>query len=76
MLYVQLKDQVLLEAALANSTPWGEDSPQPIWRCLDHLMCIAVRTIEANTAGKDDLFLTDKEVQTWWSECNSSRPTK
>ena len=70
MLYVTLKDAELLELALANCTPWGSDPPQPIWRCVDHLLCIIVRTIEELSAGIDDLDLTDREVRAWWAEAN------
>ena len=41
--------------------PLGGQLAQPIWRCVDHLVSLMIRTIEEGTAGKDDLQLSEAE---------------
>ena len=57
---------------VANCAQWGEEPPQPLWRCIDHLLSVVIRNIEVQTAGADDMKLTRSEVTAWWSACKDS----
>lgn len=53
----------------ARSTPWGGTPQQPVHRCVDHLVTTMIRTIEADSRGKDDDNLTQAEVNDWLQQC-------
>lgn len=46
-------------------TAWGDEPAQPTWRCVAHLLGIIVHTMEQNSAGTDNLELTEAEVRSW-----------
>ena len=46
-------------------TAWGDEPSQPMWRCVAHLCGIIVHTIEENSAGTDNMELTEAEVKNW-----------
>jgi hypothetical protein len=46
-------------------TAWGEEPTQPTWRCVAHLCAIIVHTMEENSAGSDNMELTEAEVASW-----------
>lgn len=50
---------------MKRSSPMGAEPPQPIHRCVEHTIRIIIRTIEANTAGDDNLRLTTTEIALW-----------
>lgn len=63
---LQLRDEKpnLYEALLRErAVPLGGQLAQPIWRCVDHLVSLMIRTIEEGTAGKDDLQLSEHEAK-------------
>ena len=66
-------DLPALQQMLGNSAAWGEEPLQPIWRCVDHLICILIRGIEAKTAGANDLNLTKREMLAWWAAAETER---
>lgn len=70
MLYLRANDVPRYERTVLNCSQWGEEPLQPIARCVDHLLSIVVRQIEAKTSGDDDMCLTGKEVKSWWQEAN------
>jgi hypothetical protein len=41
---------------------WEAPLPQPVERCVDHLVTHLIRLIEGSTKGSDDVVLTDTEV--------------
>ena len=53
------------EMVRARATPWGGTPSQPIGRCVSHLVAIVFREVEEETAGKDDLRITQKEAEAW-----------
>ena len=44
---------------------WGGEPPQPYHRCVAHLLTILLRSAEDQTAGSDDLRLTEREASAW-----------
>ena len=48
---------------------WGELPKQPVHRCVEHLITLMIRIIEAATPGKDNLRLTQQECDEWVKRC-------
>ena len=51
-----------------RGTPWGSEPPQPADRCVDHLISMILRTIEATTTYGADKSLAHnrREMKKWW----------
>ena len=45
-----------------RATPWGDEPPIPVHRCVAHVLAMIVSQIEEETAGKDNLEVTADEV--------------
>ena len=49
-----------------RATPWGsEQTYQPVARCVDHVIAMLIYVFEAETAGSDNLALTEREALLW-----------
>ena len=49
-----------------RAIPWGaEPTLQSTAKCVKHTLDIMIHTIETETAGTDNLKLTEREVQLW-----------
>ena len=46
-----------------DGSDWEEHAKQPVWRCVEHLVKLLVRTVEYNTSAKRDGALADGVVQ-------------
>lgn len=46
-----------------DGSDWEEHAKQPVWRCVEHLVKLFVRTVEYNTSAKRDGSLADGVVQ-------------
>ena len=61
-----LEDEASYNALLLErATPWGGEPSQPIARCVEHLLAIIIFKMEDDTAGKDNLVITEAEVERW-----------
>jgi hypothetical protein len=68
---LKLKDEMAYERMLHDrATPWGADPTQPIASCVQHLLAIIIFTVESETAGNDNLKLTETEVGLWCDQKN------
>ena len=55
-------EELLAERASA----WGaEPRLQPVNRCVAHVVSLLCREVETETAGKDDLHVTQREAKAW-----------
>ena len=54
----------------SRATLWGADPSQPVARCVEHLLAIIIHEVEDDTAGRDDLALSQKEVELWCDQQN------
>ena len=66
MAHLAQRNPEAYDKILRNCGSWGSLSPQPLATCVDHLLSIIVRAIEADSVGADDLHLTNEEVSSWW----------
>jgi hypothetical protein len=50
-----------------RASDWGDETSQgqPLDRCLHHMICCIVRTVEEDHYGKGDMSLTPAEVKHW-----------
>ena len=73
---LQLHDPGMYSSFLeVNAAPWGEAPRQPVSRCIDHMVCIIIGTIEHHTSGgkatETDGNLSKKEVKAWCRDVQS-----
>ena len=55
---------------IGRAVEWGDDShPQSLARCVDHTIACIIRTVEDNSAGDDNMALTQKETRLWAQAC-------
>lgn len=69
------------EAAYAQlvrerAVEWGAAPRQPADRCVAHVIAMVLREIEEETAGRDDLRVTEKEARLWVAERLGRMSTK
>ena len=62
-----------LDRAFRSSRPslWYSPLRQPVWRCVHHLICLLVRTVESSVHGTSyggDLVLNRREVAAFKSQ--------
>ena len=63
MRHLKETDENAYEKMLAaRAAPWPGAAPQPIERCVEHIITIIIRSIEEQTAGADDMSLDKKEL--------------
>ena len=48
-----------------RSVAWGGEPSQPIWQCVAHVLAILFREVEEDSAGKDNLVVTQREAESW-----------
>ena len=67
MAELKIEDEAKYEKMLQErATPWGELPVfQPPHRKLSHTISMIAYTIEADTAGSDNMQLTEKEITSW-----------
>ena len=52
-----------------TATPWGQDPKlQPMSRSVDHTISMMIYAMEVETAGTDNLQLTEQETAAWVKE--------
>ena len=72
-LKLRLEDEALYENLMTErATPWGGEPSQPIARCVEHLLAIIIFKMEDDTAGKDNLVLTEAEIELWCNKHNTN----
>ena len=63
MRHLKETDENTYEKMLAaRAAPWPGAAPQPIERCVEHIVTIIIRSIEEQTVGADDMSLDKKEL--------------
>lgn len=66
MKQLALQDEAAYQQMLrTRRTAWGGPPDQPMERCVDHLIALIIRAIEEDTAGRDDLKVTEAEMDAW-----------
>ena len=70
MAWFKVDDEEGYESMLRErATPWGQDPKlQPMSRSVDHTISMMIYAMEVETAGTDNLQLTEQETAAWVKE--------